>query len=98
MVRYVNAASGHRLHVSPMSAEDVAALNLRGSSEYSEFYVVRNGDADGCVFFYLAKGYKTAPKEIVVWYRNKKFWSGYGKTFKDAIDGAQRDGWMSATR
>ena len=45
---------------------------------------------------YLGRGNKNAPKEIVVWYPKGSMWVGFGSTFKSAMDGAQKDGWMYA--
>lgn len=87
--------SGHTLFVRDVDADKLPALNDKDA--YTRFYEVRNFDEEGVVFLYLAKGYKDAPKQIVAWYpRTKAFWSGYGENFKEAIEGAQKDGWMYA--
>ena len=39
---------------------------------------------------------KGVAKEIHVWYPNGRMWSSFGTNFKEAIDGAQRDGWLHA--
>ena len=64
------------------------------ASKYTDFYTVRNFDESGVVFFYMAKGYKNAKSEIHIWYPNGQMWSGFGTSFKSAIEGAQRDGWL----
>lgn len=95
MIRH--AASGHTLHVSSIAREDLPENLSDETQEYSKFYVARNWDANGVEFMYLGKGHKLAPNQVVVWYRSTgKFWSGYGENLTDAIDGAQRDGWLYA--
>lgn len=87
--------SGHTLYVEEIDADSVPALESKET--YTKFYVVRNFDVEGVTFMYLAKGDPKAPREIVAWYaKNGAFWSGYGLTFKTAIEGAQKDGWMYA--
>lgn len=87
--------SGHEMHVSDIPATSLPALkDMKG---YTKFYAVRNWNADGVTFMYLGTGWEKAPKEIVVWYaKTGAFWHGYGKTLKEAIEGAQRDGWLYA--
>ena len=108
MAKVVRAKSFHTIHVSPITEEEFLALGLTtlGSQDkYTNYYVARNWDKTGCVFFYLAKGYHAphigkSPKimrEIHVWYPNsKKMWTSMGYTFEEAINGAQRDGWLYA--
>ena len=100
MNRTVYAQSGHTLHVSTIDRSELPAKvcseNVFTLLEFDTFYEVRNFDKGGVVFMYLAKGHKSAPKQVCVFYRSGGFWSGYGKTLKEAIDGAQRDGWMYA--
>lgn len=86
--------SGHTLHVS--SADPASIPEFENKSLYTKFYVVRNWDADGVTFFYLGKGYEQSPDQIVVWYRNGGFWSSFGNSIKEAVEGAQRDGWLYA--
>ena len=67
------------------------------TSEYSNFYVVRNWDENGPVMLYLGKGHEQVPHQIVAWYRNTgSLWTRYGMTLKEAIDGAFRDAYMYA--
>jgi len=86
--------SGHTCYVSEIDAAEVP--EFVDTTTYQTFYTVRNFNAQGIVFMYLGKGDKNAPKQIVAWYRKGGFWSSYGTTLKDAIEGAQRDGWLSA--
>lgn len=93
-IKTVHANSGHSIAIFDLdcpSADHPASPEL-----YSHFYVAKNFDEAGVTFFYLARGYKDAPREIHVWYRNKKMWASYGKNFEEAINGAQRDGWRHA--
>jgi len=86
--------SNHTLCVVSIPAS--AMPNFDSKRGFTHFYEVRNFDAEGVVFLYLAKGNPSAPREICAWYPNGKFWSGFGTTFQSAIDGAQRDGWLYA--
>lgn len=96
MSRMIRVASGHNLCITKLPSNKVPA-GLQSKEVFSDFYVVQNFDTEGYVFFYVGKGHVNAPGEIVVWYgQSGKLWSGFGKTFKDAIEGAQRDGWMYA--
>ena len=108
-VKTLSVQSGHTLWVgkldNPGEVMDLFPLEII-TSKYTDFYVVRNWSEDGSTFFYIAKGYHSkedglptnAAREIHVWYRNGKMWNGYGFDFLDAINCAQRDGWLSATR
>lgn len=92
----INAQTGHSLHLAPVTEEDFAALGLEdfGVGAYTSFYIAHNWDAEGIVFFYLAKHENG---QVHVWYRTtKKMWTSYGKTFKAAVGGAQKDGWLYA--
>lgn len=103
----VRAESGHTMYVAPIAREDAPA-HIRDSA-YTTFYTVQNFDASGVQFMYLGKGYRHPspeyandpkahdPKEIVAWYMNGEMWHGRGEDFAEAINGAQRDGWL-ATR
>lgn len=96
MSRTISAASGHTLFVKQIDPASVPA-KVQGNAyfdAYPRVYEVRNWDAGGVVFFYLAKGNAKAPNEVCVFYKNGQFWTGYGNNFKEAIDGAQRDGWL----
>jgi hypothetical protein len=87
--------TGHTMHVSEIPAEQVP--DLENKLCFTKFYAVRNWDAEGLTFMYLGKGNKDAPKEVVAWYaKHGSFWSGCGKNLKEAIEGAQRSGWMYA--
>lgn len=89
-------ASGHCMYVEKIRREDLPS-NLEETEGFETFYVVRNWDAEGCVFLYLGKGYKDGPEEICAWYPTTgAFWTSYGNSLKEAIEGAQRDGWMYA--
>lgn len=90
--------TGHTLFVSKIVREELpeAVANNVASEQFSTFYVVKNWDAQGVVFMYLAKGHSQAPGQICVFYRSGKFWSSYGKTIQAAIEGAQSDGWLYA--
>jgi hypothetical protein len=98
MNKTIHAQSGHTLFVAPITFDELPDKIKNGddAKEYKKFWVVKNWDNDGCIFMYLGKGYESTPNEIVVWYRNGGFWSGYGKTIEDAINEAQKDGWMYA--
>jgi hypothetical protein len=102
---HLQVKSGHYLHIEKVSpAFAQASKHPADVARYTDFYVVRNWDSTGVVFFYMAKGWHRVgepalgkgAKEIHVWYKNKHMWTGYGKNMKDAIEGAQRDGWMHA--
>ena len=95
--RIVKAQSGHNLFVKEILFSDLPEVIRNGcGKKYTKFYVVKNWDDKGIIFFYLGKGHIDSPKQIVVWYSTGTFWVSYGTTFKEAIDGAQRDGWMLA--
>lgn len=94
MKKTYTAQSGHTLFLDALDV--VSAANVTGdlAPKYKNVYAVKNFDAGGVVFFYICTGYKDAPKEVHVFYGNKKMWSGFGKNIQEAIDGAQRDGWL----
>ena len=98
MNKIVRAQSGHTLHVESISFDELPDVIKNGdyASHYKKFYVVKNWNKSGIVFMYLGKGSNDAPREIVVWYAKGAFWSSYGYTIEDAINGAQKDGWMYA--
>lgn len=83
----------HTLYVETCTVNDLPA-GAENTENYTTFYRVRNACKDGCVFFYLGKGHALAPKQIVGWYGNGKFWSSYGNNLQQACDGMQRDGWL----
>lgn len=87
--------SGHTLFVRNISATEIP--DLQYAESYTTFYEVRNFDVEGIVMLYLGKGSPQAPREIVAWYpKTRAMWNGYGLTLKDAIEDAQRDGWLYA--
>src|SRR5258708_38827586 len=98
MSKHISVQSGHTLFVKKIDAGFEGHPAEPG--KYTDFYVVKNFSDDGVTFFYLAKGYHNgdlkAPREVHVWYKNKRMWTGFGSSMKDAIEGAQRDGWMHA--
>jgi hypothetical protein len=96
-----SSLSHHTLFVEQVPVGELLAKLPESQHEtvrhYKTFYVVRNWDCAGVVFFYLAKGNPEAPKEVVAWYaKSGSFWSSFGTTLKGAIEGAQRDGWLYA--
>lgn len=92
----IHVQSGHTMFVKKIEREELPDTLPENTELYDTFYVVKNWDDEGVVFMYLAKGYATAKDEYVVWYRSGKFWSGFGNSLKEAIEGAQRDGWYYA--
>lgn len=98
----VASQSGHTLSVDVISQEEFGDMDMDCNPyDYTKFYTVRNFDMNGKIMFYMAKGYnkadKAAQKEVHVWYpKSKEMWNSFGNTFKEAIDGAQKDGWLYA--
>lgn len=103
--------SHHTLHISSISREELRThIPAKEADNYTSFYIVRNFDEHGVTFFYLGKGYQHPdperkddrrahdPKEVVVWYGNGAFFTGRGNTFKEAIENAQKHGWLYACR
>jgi hypothetical protein len=88
--------SGHTLFVMSVTM-DYLPEHAQNAERFTRFYVVKNWDIKGVTFMYLGKGHAEAPDQIVAWYPNGKMWSGYGKNIADAIEGAQKDGWLYAT-
>lgn len=94
MSKTIHANSGHTLHIESVDFDKLPEKvkkfqHIEGNSSYKQ---VKNFDTDGVVFMYLAK----SKGEWLVWYRGGAFWSGFGKTIEEAINGAQKDGWMYA--
>ena len=91
------AQSGHTLFVEKIDRSELppAVLANNYSEGFETFYSVKNWDKDGMTFFYLAKDGNSS-KEICAFYPKGGFWSSFGRTIIDAINGAQRDGWMYA--
>ena len=96
----IKAQSGHSVFVKEIAYDDLpeAVKNNESSKSYKTFYAVKNFDDDGVIFFYLAKEARKTKPQIVAFYCNGEFWSSYGLTFKEAIDGAQQDGWLYTGR
>jgi len=94
---HIRASTGHTLYVASISREELPANLEASASEYKKFYVVRNWDEEGKVFFYLGKGYSLAPNQIVGWYPvSGSFWSSYGLNLEEAVEGMIKDGWLYA--
>ena len=91
-IKQIHAASGHSIAIFAVDGTD----GHPGGGKFTNLYVAKNFDADGVTFFYLGRGHIDAPNQICVWYKNKKMWSSFGNNFQEAIDGAQRDGWLAA--
>lgn len=96
MKKTISVASGHTLFVRSIYKSDLPK-GMDHVADFETFYVVKNFGEEGKTFMYLGKGHRQAPNQIVVWYANGLgFWSSYGKNIKDAIEGAQKDGWLYA--
>ena len=93
---YQSRVTKHRLCVEPILRGDLPTRIWEDSQPYAAFYTVKNTDTEGVVFFYLGKGHPEAPREIVAWYPNGEMWASFGTNIPDAIEGAQRNGWMYA--
>ncbi len=101
MMRMIRAASGHKMTLHKMTADEFAGIGLNNfvPERYASFYNVRHDNTDWKTVFYIArwKARRKSSSEWHVWYRNsKEMWSSYGGTIQEAIDGAQRDGWLHA--
>jgi hypothetical protein len=95
MATTIHAPSGHTLFIRPIKREDLPK-NLEHSENYTHFWVVKNWDESGVVFFYIGQGHPLKRTEFVAWYRNGAFFTGCGKTKLEVISRAQKDGWMYA--
>lgn len=114
-VKSIDVKSGHHMHVESVTADELLEIVERETKHrlehfkpenYTHFYVVRNFDLRGVVFFYMAKGFHDEARGINgskvaaehhVWYRRSGgMWSSLAYNLKDAIEGAQRDGWLMA--
>ena len=83
------AASGHTLRLVEVKQPDFITCG------YNHVYEVRNWDVEGVPFFYLCTGYEGFKfKEVHVWYMNGQMWHSFATNIQNAIDGAQRDGWL----
>ena len=79
--------------VETITRDDIP--DLPHSEDFTKFYQVKS--PNGVICFYLGKGNKHVPEEVVVWYaKHLSFYSGYGDTFKEAIENAMKDGWKYA--
>lgn len=95
MNKTISAKTGHTLFIRSAERSELPA-DLPYKEHYTRFYVVKNWDENGPTFFYLAKGHKEAPGQIVGWYSKGSFYSGYGSNVEEIIDRMQKDGWMYA--
>lgn len=96
MEKTIRTSTGHTMFVESATREELPN-DLFAADTYTKFYRVRNFDKTGVIFFYLASGNALAPKQIVAWYgKHYAFWSGYGTTLANAIEGAIADGWKYA--
>jgi hypothetical protein len=94
--------TGHYVQVEPTTVaalEETLQHPLHHSGDFTTFYTAHlPGSKQPWV---IGKGYnkpsakKSDAKQYVVWYPNGLMWSGYGLTFKEAIDGAVRDAWLN---
>lgn len=96
MNKKIQAWSGHTLFIRAVEYEDlpdnVKKFEYMGGKE--KWYAVHNWDKDGHVFMYVGK--EKGIREYLVWYAKGGFWTSFGKTIEEAINGAQRDGWLYA--
>jgi hypothetical protein len=88
--------NGHQAIVTKPTAQEMTSIALLpAANEYAEFWTAKIGSNT----FYIGTGYKgdvvreSDRKQKVVWYPNGRFWSGYGMTFKQALDGAIENAW-----
>jgi hypothetical protein len=95
-VATVKANSGHTIAIFKLDSLPEDHNHPANWGDYTNFYVAKNFDEDGVIFFYLAKGHKHSATQVHVWYRNKKMWHSFGLNFDEAINGAQKDGWLQA--
>ena len=89
-----SSITGHTLHVASIDFEDLpqALKNVEHVADFDSFYVVRNWNADGVAFFYLAKS--DWRRMYYGLFGNGQMWTGTGSTMKETVEGMQRDGWM----
>lgn len=94
MNKTISAQSGHTLFVEDVKFSELpeAVQKFEYIEGKSAYKVVKNWNKDGVVFMYIAK----SKGQWLVWYRGGGFWSGYGKTIEEAINEAQKSGWMYA--
>lgn len=67
--------------------------------DYRTLYEVKVHGTDA-VRFYVGNGWHDGNRrvsEVYVFFPNGQMWSSYGKTIKEAIEGAMADGWIYAT-
>jgi len=98
MKRTYTAQSGHTLFLDSMDIVEAANAISAVAGDYRNVYAVKNWDAEGVVFFYVCTGYTDEAgktyNEVHVFYGNGQMWHSSGKNIQEAIDGAQRDGWL----
>jgi hypothetical protein len=76
--------------------KELVPSKIKSNKEFEAFpryYRVRNGE-DGMVFFYLALGNPAAPREVCGFYNCGSFWTSYGNTLAEAVNGMIKDGWL----
>lgn len=99
MRKTIHAQSGHTLHIESVKLAELPAdvQEFQFIRNYRKHYIVKNWDGAGVTFFYIATDHVSDKKnEFVTWYRHGGFWSGFGSNLTEAINGAQKDGWMYA--
>lgn len=84
------------LNVSRIEREDLPKGHLKGMNpdDFNEFWVAK--DRCGNPYMWAARGYKPAPKEIVVWYRSGNPWASFANAVRGAFVEAAKYAWMSA--
>ena len=86
-----------KLELSDDIVQEAIVLGRTAIKDYSEFWSVVVASRR----FLIGRGYKGAVtkqqerKQYVVWFPNGYFWSSYGMTIAEALDGAMRDAWMA---
>jgi hypothetical protein len=94
--------SGHQLYVERIERSELPG-NLRDkAASYTAFYAVKNYDAAGVTFFFIAKvtvGKNVGDKAIL--YRNGKAYDStqlrHTKDLKDVVYIGQKFGWLCTT-
>lgn len=86
----INLDNGHTLYAYNCSRSALPE-NCEYCDDYGQFYHVPTPWGQN---WWMAKGHKNAPKQIVVWYPNGKMWLSYGITLKSALEGAIADAWQ----
>lgn len=102
MTKTFATATHHLAAVTKLEAGDpvlleAAALGRYALDQYSEFWTVVVASRR----FLIGRGFNGAVtkqnerKQYVVWFPNGHFWSGFGTTIAEAVDGAMRDAWVA---